>query len=165
MSSTYSSTETSTYTVADVEKVMRSIRADLMMIANSTKAMTEEKAKDYAHDIELLVKHGYLSKVDVTLLSAYEKEIVAAKYQFQTEGAAGAERPGGVLWPATPTGRIRIVLTYTDAYRQQPEKASKLSLKTSWTPSSADTSHSGLSASGARGYSSNGFGANRNDFS
>lgn len=165
MSSTYSSTETSTYTVADVEKVMRSIRADLMMIADSTKAMTEDKAKDYAHDIELLAKNGYLTTVDVTLLSANEKEIVAAKYQFQTENAAGAERPGGVLWPATPTGRIRIVMMHTDAYYEQSEKVSKLPMKVSWGPSSADTSHSSLSASGGRGYSSNGFGANRKDFS
>ncbi|EMQ1187899.1 hypothetical protein R9W25_005878, partial [Klebsiella variicola] len=70
MSSSYSNTETRTYTVADVEKVVRSIQADLMMIANSSKAMTEDKAKDYAHDIELLAKEEYLNVVDVTLLSA-----------------------------------------------------------------------------------------------
>lgn len=54
MSSSSSSTYTSTYTVIDVEKVVRSIKADLVMIASSTKAMAEYKAKEYAHDIELL---------------------------------------------------------------------------------------------------------------
>lgn len=44
MSSSYSSTYTSTYTVSDVEKVVRSIKADLIMIAGSTKAMTEDDA-------------------------------------------------------------------------------------------------------------------------
>ncbi len=38
MSSSYSSTYLSTYTVADVEKVVRSMRADLFMIASSTKS-------------------------------------------------------------------------------------------------------------------------------
>lgn len=165
MSSSYSSTQTSTYTVADVEKVMRSIKADLMMIAGSTKAMTEEKAKDYASDIELLAKNNYLNTVDVTLMSSTEVEIKAAKYQLQTEDASGTERPGGVRWPETPTGWIRIVIHPTDAYYAQSEKVSRLPLKMSWKPTSADTSHSGLSSSGGRGYSSNGFGANRNDFS
>jgi hypothetical protein len=164
MSASYSCTETTTYTVADVEKVVRSIKADLMMIAGSTKALTEERAKDFAHDIELLAKKNYLNTVDVTLMSAAEKEIVAVQYQFQNEGASGAQRPGGVLWPATPTGRIRIVLSYTDAYRAEPQQISKLPMKISWVPTSADTSHTNLSASGGRGYSSNGFGANRNDF-
>lgn len=165
MSSTYSSTETTTYTVADVEKVMRSVRADLMMIADSTRAMTEDKATDYAHDIELLAKNGYLTAVDVTLISAVGKELAAAKYQFQTEGAAGTERPGGVLWPYTPAGCIRIVINPTEAYKAESEKVSKLPMKISWGPSSADTHHSSLSSSGGRGYSSNGFGANRKDFS
>lgn len=164
MSSSYSSTETSTYTVADVEKVVRSIKADLMMIADRTKAMTEDRAKEYAHDIELLAKQGYLTKVDVTLMSSAEVEIAAAKYQFQNEGASGAERPGGVLWPATPTGRIRIVMSHSDAYYAESDRVSKLPLKISWVPTTADISHSSLSAKGGRGYSSNGFGANRKDF-
>ena len=61
MSSSYSSTYTSTYTVSDVEKVVRSIKADLIIIAGSTKAMTEDDAKKYAHDIELLAKNNKLS--------------------------------------------------------------------------------------------------------
>lgn len=165
MSSTYSSTGTTTYTVADVEKVMRSIMADLMMIADSTRAMTEDVAKDYVHDIELLAKNGYLTAVDVTLISADGKELVAAEFQFQTEGAAGTERPGGVLWPRTPDGQIRIVINTTEAYIAESEKVSKLPMKISWGLSSADTGHSSLSSSGGRGYSSNGFGANRKDFS
>ena len=65
----YSSTETSTYTTTDVEAVMRRITADLVMIAASTGAITESNAREYAHDIELLAKNGYLDYVDVTLIS------------------------------------------------------------------------------------------------
>lgn len=165
MSSTYSSTETSTYTVSDVEAVMRNVRADLMMIAASTKAMTEKKAQDYAHDIELLAKRDYLVSVDVTLLSQ-GNEVKAATYYFQTgDGVIGTSRPGGVRWPETPSGDIRIVLKPTNAYRAESDKVAKLPCKISWSATSTDTTHNGLSASGTRAYSSNGFGANRKDFS
>lgn len=83
MCPSYSSTYTSTYTVSDVEKVVRSIKADLIMIAGSTKAMTEDDAKKYAHDIELLAKNNYITTVDVTLMSSYESEVNAVKYLFQ----------------------------------------------------------------------------------
>lgn len=65
----YSSTETSTYTATDVEAVMRRITADLVMIAASTGAVTETCARNWAHDIELLAKNGYLNYVDLTLIS------------------------------------------------------------------------------------------------
>ena len=165
MSSSYSSTYTSTYTVSDVEKVVRSIKADLIMIAGSTKAMTEDDAKKYAHDIELLAKNNYITTVDVTLMSSYESEVNAVKYLFQTENASGTERPGGVMWPYTPNGRIRIILSPSDSYHKETEKVKKLGLKISWGTTDENTNQSSLSASGERGYSSNGFGANRSDYS
>jgi hypothetical protein len=161
--STYSST--STYTVADVEKVMRSVKADLIMIAGTTKAMTEDDAANYAHDIEVLVKENHLKYADVTLMNgAYE--VRAIKYEFQSEGATGTERPGGVLWPLTPKdkgGQIRIHLQCTDS--SSPEEIGALPLKFSWVPSSNDISHKDLTSSAGRGYSSNGFGTSRKDFS
>lgn len=158
--STY--TSTSTYTVADVEEVMRSVKADLIMIAESTKAMTVQTAIDYAHDIEALAKKNYLDFSDVTLMDG-STEVRAIQYQFQSEGATGSARPGGVLWPLTPDGRIRINLRYTAL--GTPEKRAELSLKISWVPSKTDISHKALSSSAERGYSSNGFGTNREDFS
>lgn len=62
-------TRTETYSVADIETVMRRVKMDLMMIASSTGAATEERAKEWAHDIDLLAKGGYLKSVDVTILS------------------------------------------------------------------------------------------------
>lgn len=161
--STYSST--STYTVADVEKVMRSVKADLIMIASTTKAMAESDAVNYAHDIEVLAKKNHLEYVDVTLMNG-SAEVRAIKYEFQTEGAMGMERPGGVLWPLTPKdrgGRIRIHLRYSDS--SSAEKRAELSLRTAWVTASTDTSHKDLTSSVGRGYSSNGFGTNRKDFS
>lgn len=161
--STYSST--TTYTVADVEKVMRSVKADLIIIATTTKAMTEQDAANYAHDIEILAKNNYLEYADVTLMNG-TFEVRAIKYEFQPEGATGSERPGGVTWPLTPKdngGWIRIHLRYTNS--SSAEKREKLPLKISWVPASTDTSHKDLKSSVGRGYSSNGFGTNRKDFS
>ncbi|MGV8675556.1 HORMA-1 domain-containing protein [Pseudomonas aeruginosa] len=158
--STYTSTRT--YTFSDVQEVMRSIKADLIMIAESTKAMTEQTAINYAHDIEALAAENYLEVADVTLMNG-STEVRAIKYEFQCEGATGSARPGGVLWPLTPDGWIRINLRYTAL--GTPEKRAKLPLKISWVPSKTDTSHKELSSSAGRGYSSNGFGTNRKDFS
>lgn len=162
--STYTSTSTSTYTVADVESVMRSVKADMIMIAGATKAMTEESAAGYAHDIEALAKKGYLEFVDVTLLKN-GIELKAVRYDFLTEGASGTSRPGGVLWPYTPKsegGHIRIHLRYT--HEGTADARAKLPLKMSWVPSSDNISHQQLSSTTGRGYSSNGFGTNRKDF-
>ena len=161
--STYSSTNT--YTVADVEKVMRSVKADLIIIATTTQAMTENDAANYAHDIEVLAKNNHLEYADVTLMNG-SSELRAIKYEFQTEGATGAERPGGVTWPLTPKdkgGKIRIHLRYTES--STAAQRAELPLKISWVPASTDTSHKGLRSSAGRGYSSNGFGTNRKDFS
>jgi len=161
--STYSST--STYTVADIEKVMRSVKADLIIIATTTQAMTEADAENYAHDIEALAKKNHLEYADVTLMDN-SSELRAIKYEFQTEDASGSERPGGVTWPLTPKnkgGWIRIHLRYTDS--STAEKRAELTLKVSWVPASTDTNHKGLNETSGRGYSSNGFGTNRKDFS
>lgn len=66
---TYSATQTTTYTTTDIEAVVRRITADLLMIASSSEAVTEAKAKEWAYDIELLAKNGYLKFADLTLLS------------------------------------------------------------------------------------------------
>ena len=155
--STYSSTNS--YTVADVEKVMRSVKADLIIIATTTKAMTEDEASNYAHDIELLAKKDYLKYADVTLMNG-TSEVRAIKYEFQNEGATGTERPGGVTWPLTPKDKGGWITDSSSA-----EKRADLPLKISWVPSSMDTSHKDLTSSAGRGYSSNGFGTNRKDFS
>lgn len=162
MSQTYSATET--YSVADVEVVMRRVTADLVMIASSTKAITEEKALDWAHDIEVLAKSGYLRKVDLTLLS-FGTEMKATSFIVNTEsGELTASRPGGVLWPSVPNPELRIILSYTDAYDAAAKEKTKGKLRIGWVPTSVDTSHSTLNAGAGRDYVSNGYGMQRKDF-
>ena len=156
-------TVTETYSVTDIEVVMRRVTSDLIMIAASTSAITEEKAKQYAHDIELLARCGYLKSADITLLSG-AVEVRAARFEVNTAaGDLSMQRPGGALWPKVDNASIRIIVTYTDAYTDIARDSLKQYLKIGWVPSSADTSHSGLTASDGREYESNGYGVKRKD--
>lgn len=162
MSATYAATQT--YSVADVEIVMRRVSADLLMIASSTQAITEATAKDWAHDIELLAKQGYLHWVDLTLLANGE-EVQATRYVVNTEsGELTSSRPGGVLWPRLTGATLRIVVSHTDAYDQAAQDRTRSKLRISWVPSTVDTSHATLTSSAGRDYASNGFGMQRKDY-
>jgi hypothetical protein len=163
MSQTYSATET--YSVTDVEVVMRRVTADLVMIAGSTGAVTEDTARDWGHDIEALAKNGYLRMVDLTLMSnGIEQK--ATRFEVNTEaGDFTMSRPGGVLWPKLPNSDLRIVLCHTAAYDAVAKEKMRSKLKIPWTPITADTSHSTLTSSTSRDYVSNGYGMQRKDFS
>jgi hypothetical protein len=157
-------TASATYTTTDIENVVRRMRADLTMIAESTGAWTPQKAEEYAHDIEVLAKAGYLKWVDVTLLhnGAEQK---AVRFDVDTDaGSLITNRPGGVLWPRIAGADLRIVISYTDAYTSTAREATRGKLKIDWTPSNDDTSHSGLTSSGGRNYVSSSYGMQRKDW-
>jgi hypothetical protein len=160
----YTATASHTFTDVDIEKVVRRFRADVTMIAQSTAAITEQKARHYAEDVEALSKAGYLKKVDLTLLDGNE-EVAAAVYTVNTAGEAlTSSVPGGVLWPRVSNPSLRIVLYYTDAYTDTAQLAMRPKLNINWTPTNADTSHATLQPQGGRAYVSNGWGLERKDF-
>lgn len=164
MNYTVAETRSYTYTVTDIETVLRRFTADIVMIAQSSGAITEAKARDYAHDVEALAKKDYLEKVDLTLFSG-AIEICATQYVIDTSaGDLTMCRPGGVMWPRVHDPYLRIVLSYTDAYDATAREAMKGKLRINWTPTDADTSHSSLTQSGGRSYASNGWGMQRMDY-
>lgn len=162
--STTTRTSTATYTTTDIENVVRRLKADLVMIADSTRAWTSSKVADYAHDIELLAKKGYLAWVDITLLSnGVEK--TAVRYEVDTKaGTLTSSRPGGVLWQQVPFPRLRLVLGYTSDYDSEAHRSTSGKLRIGWTTSYDDISHSTLSGSGGRNYTSNAYGMTRKDW-
>ena len=163
MSSSYSST--ATYTFADIEKVVCNFRTDLLMMADSSKAMTQEKARQYASDVECLAKNGYLEKVDVTLLDWFGTEVRAVTYGVDTQsGSMTGSRPGGVRWPHTQLGSIRVVISPTAAYDAAASEKLREKLELSWGTTSVDISHSGLQSGTGRDYASNGFSMQRKDY-
>ena len=162
MSYTYAATET--YSVADIEVVTRRVTADLVMIASSTGAITEEKARSWGHDIEVLAKNGFLKKVDLTLLSfGVEQKAICYKVNVAS-GDLTMSRPGGVMWPQVPSPELRIVLSYTSDYDNAAKEKMAPKLKIKWVPSTVDLSHSTLTSSANRDYVSNGYGMQRKDF-
>lgn len=161
----YTSTATETYSVADIEVVMRRVTADLVMIAASTRAITEDRAHHFGHDIELLAKHGYLKKVDVTLLSRGIEQKATCFEVNTASGELGMSRPGGVMWPQVPCPELRILIWYTAAYDDAARTKIVPKLKMNWMASSADSSHRTLTANASRDYVSNSYGMQRKDFS
>lgn len=157
-------TFTYTYTTTDIEVVVRRFTADLVMIAQSSGALTESDARAYAHDVEEPAKAGYLRSVDLTLFSG-ATEIRAARYLVDTDaGALTMSRPGGVLWPRVLDPRFRIVLSYSSGYNAAARESMRGHLKINWVPTTEDTSHASLTSSGGRDYMSNGWGMQRKDY-
>lgn len=160
----YSSTSTETYSVTDIQTVMRRVTTDIVMIASSTGAITEEKAREWGHDIEVLAKNSYLRAVDLTLFSA-GIEVKAVRYDVNTEsGGLTTSRPGGVLWPRVNQPFLQIILMYTSEFDEQARSKIKGKLRASWTPTNVDTSHSTLKSNSGRNYVSNAYGMQRKDF-
>src|SRR5260221_5954975 len=160
----YTDIDTYTYTVVDVEVVILRFSDHIVRIATSSGAITEDKARDYAHDVEALAKAGYLKKVDLTLFSG-AVEVRATHYAVNTSsGDLTMSRPGGVLWPRVADASFRIVLSYTNEYTDSAPDRMKGKLRIGWVRTNADTSHSGLTQNGGRDYASNGWGLQRKDY-
>lgn len=163
---TSTSTASETYSTVDIEIVMRRLGADFKMIAESTGAISLQKAADYQADIQLLTKDGCLNWVDVTLLDA-STEVQAVRYIVSESASSFTnQRPGGVLWPRVRNPYLRVVLG-PSAKWNTIVSAGRLSgtLRCSWVDSSDDTSHAALSRNGGRSYASNAFGLVREDYS
>ncbi|CAB3831462.1 hypothetical protein LMG26686_00957 [Achromobacter mucicolens] len=159
----YSATQSTTYTTTDIEAVMRRITADLVMIASSSEAVSETKAREWANDIELLAKNGYLKFADLTLLS-HGVEQKATRFYVNESGSLANQRPGDARWPKVQGAHLRIVLSYNDSYTAQARERMSGKLKENWTISHDDISHSQLTQAGGREYSSNGYGMERKDY-
>ena len=160
--STYSASET--YTHTDIATVIKRFTADIVMIAQSSDAITEQKARQYAQDVEELAINGYLKKVDLTLLDG-SVEVRAAQYTVSiSSGELSMSRPGGVRWPRVNSPYLRIILSYTSTYDAAAKQAMKSKLNINWMPTNEDTSHSALKNNGGRDYAKNGWGMQRQDF-
>lgn len=162
--STATRSASATYTTADIEKVVLRLKADLRMMAESTQAWTLKRADQYAHDIELLARNGYLAWVDVTHIYG-TAELQAVRYDVDTDaGTLTSSRPGGVRWDNVPGAHLRIILSYTDDYDAAAKSAMSGKLEVAWSPSYDDTSHAALSGGVGRNYVSNSYGLKRKDW-
>ena len=161
----YSNSNTYSFSVADIEKVVRPVTADFVMIANSSGGTTEEKARMWAHDVSLLAKNDYLTWVDITLFSGDEEKKAVRFTVNRASGALTMSRPGGVLWPKVPNPRLRILVQHNSNYDAAAEKDMRPHLEINWTSTSESADHTSLSSTTGRDYSSNGYAIQRTDYS
>jgi len=166
MSST--ATQTQSYTIADIAKVIDCFAADLDMMAQSTGLLTWETVRHAAEDVKLMAQKGYLLEANIVLQDASGTVIRAAKYEVYTYASTlTAQRPGNNLWPRSPGGLLDVVVRYsqrwqslTDAQRAALAK----SLKAPWSSSNTNLSFPGLTRSSDRSYVSNGWGVTKSVF-
>lgn len=161
-------TQTQTYTVADIAKVIDCVAADLDMMAQSTGLLTWEIVRRSASDVKLMAQSGYLTEANIVLEDASSNMIRAAKYEVATDASfLATQRPGNNLWPRTPGGQLFVVVRYSQKWRNLTDAqraAFKQKLSITWTPSNTDLSFPSLTRSSDRSYVSNGWGVTKSVF-
>jgi Bacterial HORMA domain family 1 len=163
-------TQTRTYTVDDVRKVVDNFAADFSMMAQATGLCTRESVAETVSDLKTLAEQGYLIDVKLILKDASGTQLLAAVYTV-FEAAAGwtSGRPGGNLWPRTPGGVLKVVAALSPIWwAMTPDrKASYISrhgLNSPWDLTTEDTSFAGLASSAGQRYASNGYGWERMNY-
>lgn len=167
---TSTGTVSSTYTVADVSKVVDRFAADFAMLGQSTGCETDAKRiTDVVHDIKLMAKRDYIQHVDIVLLNVAGKETRAARYEPSTDAATWtSDRPGNNLWPKTIGGSLSVVVSYKATWHSLSEEARATfhatECRRSWGPTSVNTSYPGMTGRFDRRYASNAYGMERTVF-
>jgi hypothetical protein len=164
----YTESQTVTYTIADIGKVIDCFAADLDMTSQSTGLLTRDLVKQYASDVKAMAQSGYLLEANIVLKDSTGQVIRAAKYEVATDATSlTASRPGNSRWPATPTGDLSVVVRNSQKWRDltDPQReAFRRTMSTSWTTSNTDLSFPALTRSADRNYISNGWGVTKSIF-
>lgn len=166
--STGTGTYEATFTVADIKKVVDRFAADYMMIGQATGLHSREAVDKNVADIKIYAEAGYLHEIDITLFDPAGKELHAV--QYKVSDAAGGwmnQQPGNNMWPATPGGKLRIILIMNKKWidlgrAQQDEFERRRGLV--WPNSTTDLTHQTLAKQFDRRYVSNGYGMEKNIF-
>jgi hypothetical protein len=162
-------TQTRTYTVADIRKVVDKFAADYLMISQST-GLLSTVAEDVA-DLKIFAEYGYLVQVTLYLLAKEGNKLRVAVYKV-SEAATGwnSDRPGNNLWPRTTDGSLCVIAALTNSWWQKTEEGKATFIKdrglhNAWARTRLDTSLVGLSSSTGQKYASNGYGWERTNYS
>lgn len=160
--SAYAESYSTTYTTADIGKVFDCFAADFDMCAQSTGLRSRENVRRVSADVKAMAQRGYVSVLDLCLEDASGNIIRAAKYVVSTNASLWtAQRPGNNLWPSTPNGALKPVVTYTQAWQSltgTQQSSFMATLNESWVDSEIDTSFPNLTQSADRDYASNAYG-------
>lgn len=163
-------TQTTTYTVADIRKVVENFAADFSMMSQATGLRSRESVAEIVSDLRVFAEYSYLAQVTLILKDEDGIKIRAALYTV-SESASGwtCERPGNNLWPRTPDGSLYVLATMTDAWWSKTDAQKEAFIKNralfgSWPVSSEDNSLGGLNSSSGQKYASRGYGWERTNY-
>ncbi|HEY3783545.1 MAG TPA: hypothetical protein VGL56_20880 [Fimbriimonadaceae bacterium] len=162
-------TSTRTFTVADIRKVVDNFAADFSMMAQSTGLRSRESVALVVSDLKIFAEAGFLVNVALILRDSSGKDIRGAEYVVSNSAAGwNSDRPGNALWPQTPGGSLRVVATLSRDWWDMTEAArveyrSGHGIHSAWGITT-DTTLSGLSATTAQQYASNGYGWQRTNY-
>lgn len=164
-------TQTKTYTVADIRKVVDNFAADFSMMTQATGLQSREDVAKTVSDLKTFAENGYLIDVKLILKDASGTQIRAAVYRV-SDSAVGwtPQRPGNNLWPRTPGGSLLVVAAFTSDWwnKTDAQRASFIAnqgLYFSWSRTSEDTTFTCLTSSAGQRYASNGYGWERTNYS
>jgi len=168
MSST--TTRTTTYTIADIRKVVENFAADFSMMAQATSLRTRESVAATVSDLNKFAEYGYLISVTVFLLDKDGNKLRVAIYKV-SDSASGwkSDSPGNNLWPRTEGGSLWVLGTFTDEWWNKTDAQKEAFVKTHglnspWAKTEKDTSVNGLTPSAGQKYASNGYGWERTNY-
>jgi hypothetical protein len=164
-------TQTTTFTVADIRKVVENFAADFSMMSQSTGLRSRENVAEIVYDLRMFAEYGYLESVKLILKDKDGNKIRAAVYKV-SESASGwvSEEPGNSLWPRTPSGSLFVIATMSSAWWNKTGSAKETFIKnqalhSSWDLTTEDTSLSMLTSSAGQRYASRGYGWQRTNYS
>lgn len=157
-----------TYTIADVRRVFDQFAADYDMAAQSTGLVSDDHVTKVVHDVKALAEAGHLWRVDMVLRDSSGETARAQRYDVSTEASLwSAERPGNSLWPRIVYGNLRIVIFFTQRWRDLSDVARALfqrNLHLGWSDTDIDTAYPGLIGRADRRYVSNAYGLERTTY-
>lgn len=156
-------TGTATSTKTDIRRVFEKFSADLSMLVRRTGTMSLEWAGDVAYDVTLMAMSECLASVHVHLLDAHGRREKVHEYKVREGEVSNDQRPGGNDWPHSPSGRMVVIVTYSDKEGAERLKRSG-SLIRNWGPSVQSTDYSGMHVDGQREYSVNAYGLSRKSY-
>jgi len=164
-------TETTTFTVADIRKVVENFAADFSMMSQATGLRSRESVADVVSDLRVFAEFYYLISVKLILRDSNGNKLRGAVYRV-SEAASGwnSEMPSNNLWPRTPGGSLSVTATLTNEWWNKTASAKESfienqSLNSSWDFTNQDTSLSSLTSTAGQKYASRGYGWERTNYS
>jgi hypothetical protein len=160
-------TQTATFTLAHIRRVINNFGADCFMIGQSTGLATQPEIEGTVTDLIMFANEGFLVEIAIILWNSAGTDIRGRRYTVSTAATGWkSDEPGDNNWPRTPGGRLQIIATMSDAWWRLSNQGrqsviERLNIQGKWPVTSTDTSFKDMTGSQDRQFASGGFGIQR----